>query len=169
MLKKKLGYALATTALGAMIVAGGTFALFTSEASNEGNTFTAGTVVIQDHTDGAIFDVTQFYDNLAPGDHESATITVSNSGTLDAWVKLDNADVSGALFEGNHPLVLTLDNSVKRIPAGGSATFTVGYSFPLEAGNEYQGATGEATIHVKAVQARNNTNEGNTGPISWGN
>lgn len=111
-LKKKITMALASTALGAALVGGGTFALFTDSAANEGNTFSAGTVVIEDVTDGAALSTSSFISNLAPGDGETATLTVANEGTLDAWVRVngfetnateDFEDGIGDLFEGEHP------------------------------------------------------------------
>lgn len=175
-LMKKLGMAMATTALGAMLIGGGTYALFTDTAENEGNTFTAGTLVIEDVTGGAAFSFTQYFNNLAPGDSESATITIKNDGSLAAWVKLDgytdNGDGEmgneiGDLFDGDYPLTISLDSKFELIPPGESRSFTVSYSFPSDAGDEYQGATGTVDIHVKAVQARNNTKPDNSGPISW--
>lgn len=180
-IKKKFGMALATTALGAMLIGGGTFALFSGTASNEGNTFTAGTVAISSVTaQGKIFAGDLYFDNLAPGDSGTKTLTIKNNGSLDAWVKLDgythngegtldpNNKKAGDLFIGSNPLTLQLDSKFVRVPAnGGEASFNVSYSFPSAAGNEYQGTSGSATIKVKAVQARNNTNATEDGPISW--
>ncbi|QQE74838.1 SipW-dependent-type signal peptide-containing protein [Brevibacillus composti] len=168
-LKGKFGMALASTALGAALIGGGTFALFSDTAANEGNTFTAGTLTIEDVTGGAAFDYTVYFDNLAPGDSENEQLTIRNTGSLDAWVAIDtdNTTTTGALFEGDTPLTLTLDGDTVLIPAGGEATFDVSYNFPLEAGNEYQEATGTASIAIKAVQARNNTNAAGDGPTAW--
>jgi spore coat-associated protein N len=168
-IKKKLLMATGTMALAAMLVSAGTFALFTSEATNAGNTFTSGTVSIEDVTGGAAFNQTMFFDNLAPGDGESATVTIENNGSLDAWVRIDtsNSVGTGALFEGTHPLAITLDGDVVQIPADGSATFDVSYSFPLAADNSYQEATGSLDINFQAVQVRNNVNTAGDGPISW--
>jgi predicted ribosomally synthesized peptide with SipW-like signal peptide len=94
-LKGKFGLALASTALGAALIGGGTFALFTSETSNEGNTFTAGTLEIQDVTGGSAFSLTQYFQNLAPGDSENGAIKIKNNGTLDAWVKISGVDTDG--------------------------------------------------------------------------
>lgn len=165
--KKKVGMALATTALGTMLVAGSVFALFTDETTNTNNTFTAGTVAIEDVTGGPVFHHTLYYNNLAPGDRESATLRVENRGTLDAWVKVDDFAGTGALFAGVNPLEINITGDAVMIPANGAADFAVEYYFPLEAGNEYQGATGTVDVEIIAVQARNNTNPGGTGPISW--
>lgn len=166
-IKTKLGLALATTAVGASLVGAGTFALFTSEATNKGNTFTAGTLTIEDVTEGKLASQALNFDNLAPGDEGDLTLTVKNSGSLDAWVKLDDAKSTGTgdLFSGATPLKLTLDSDVEKVAAGGTATFTIHYKLPLEADNTYQGKTGTFDVVVDAVQVRNNDN-GN-GPVSW--
>ncbi|WP_066315650.1 TasA family protein [Bacillus sp. FJAT-29814] len=175
-LKKKMGAALFTTAMGAALIGGGTFALFTNEATNAGNTFTAGKVIISDATGGAALSTTSFISNLAPGDTENATVTVKNDGNLDAWVKIEGVTTNkddianngvGDLFEGANPLQITHQATPVLIPHGESRTLTVGYNFPREAGNEYQGDTGSVTFNLKAVQSRNNTLGDNSGPVSW--
>lgn len=175
-IKKRLAGAAMAAGIGVAAISGGTFALFTAEASNTGNTFTAGTVVISDATGGAALSTTSFISNLAPGDNETATLSVTNNGNLDAWVAIDSAtnnnngianDNIGDLFEGANPLTISYDTAPVRLAPGATATFNVGYSFPLAAGNEYQGDTGEVTFNVKAVQARNNTLADGSGPIAW--
>lgn len=161
--------AMGTMALAAMLVSAGTFALFTDDATNAGNTFTAGSVVIDDVTGGTAFSTSVLVGNLAPGDTESTTVTIKNNGTLDAWVQIDAANSvgTGALFVGAAPLAVTLDSDVVLIPAGGQAAFDVSYNFPLAADNSYEGATGTIDIAFQAVQARNNTNGTSTGPNNW--
>lgn len=164
-LKKKMGAAVATAAMGAALIGGGTFALFTGQATNANNNFDGGTVVISDVSGGAAFRTATLISNLAPGDAEPGTIIIKNDGTLDAWVKIDgittNANANfgdgvGDLFDGPTPVQITTDQDVKLIKAGEQATFNVGYNFPLAAGNDYQNDTGNVTFNVKAVQARNN-------------
>jgi spore coat-associated protein N len=171
--KQLLGAAMAT-AIGAAAIGGGTYALFTDSAANAGNTFTAGTVNIEDVTGGAALSTTTFISNLAPGDSETATLTVENQGSLNAWVQIDEAVTSGDLFGGTTPVTISYDGDAVLIPAGESYTFNVGYSFPLAAGNEYQGDQGEVTFNINAVQSRNNGDLNNDGvadpgeaPVSW--
>jgi spore coat-associated protein N len=173
-IKKQLLGAAMATAIGAAAIGGGTYALFTDSAANAGNTFTAGTVNIEDVTGGAALSSTTFISNLAPGDAETATLTVENQGSLNAWVKIDGAATSGDLFGGSNPLTVSYDQGVVLIPAGQSHTFNVGYNLPLAAGNEYQGDQGEVTFDIKAVQSRNNGDTNNNGvadsgeaPGSW--
>jgi len=170
-MKKQMGITLAIVALGAMLIGGGTFALFTDTATNAGNTFTAGTLVLEDVTDGTAVSQTVYFDNLAPGDSEPFFVTVRNNGTLDAWVKIDkdktNESMVGELFAGDYPLEIGFDDTAVLVKAGEEVNLNLTYLFPLEADNTYQGASGSFDLVVQAVQARNNTNDDETGPISW--
>ncbi|MBT2656297.1 hypothetical protein J7E81_13845 [Bacillus sp. ISL-18] len=179
-IRQKIGGAILTTALGAALIGGGTFALFSSTTENTGNTFTAGTLSINDVTGGAVFKDNVNIRNLAPGDHDTKVLTIKNTGNLDAWVKIDslitNADHIanngiGDLFEGDKSVQFTFDSAAILIPEGESHSFNVDFEFPASAGNEYQGKTGNVTLSVKAVQARNNTeydsDNNQMGPISW--
>ncbi|MGC7870031.1 TasA family protein [Desulfosporosinus sp. SYSU MS00001] len=170
-LKTKMVMAVATTTVGAAIMAAGSFALFTSNVTNEGNTFTAGTVIVTDQTGGTLSSQEINAGNLAPGDGKTLTMTVKNEGTLDEWVKIDqdetNASKDGGLFEGATPMTLTLDSSVVKLAPGDETTFNVDYSLPLGADDSYQGADGSFNVKVDAVQARNNTNADGTGPNAW--
>jgi spore coat-associated protein N len=162
-IKKQLLGAAMATAIGAAAIGGGTYALFTDTAANTGNTFTAGTVVIDDVTNGSAFTATSFVGNMAPGDSESGTIKIKNNGSLDAFVKIKDVTTSGALFGGTTPVIVDYDNDgVVMIPANTESTFNVTYSFPLAAGNSYQGATGSVDFNVQAVQVRNNYNDTNS-------
>jgi spore coat-associated protein N len=167
-IKKKLGMAFLTTALGALLIAGGSFALFSDTATNAENTFTAGTVTLE--AGSSVISPEQFISNLAPGDSGTIQVTVQNTGSLDAWVRVNEANsiLGGALFEGDHPLQIHFEDvGYVLLGSGESTSVTVNYSFPLEAGNEYQGASGSFALSFDAVQARNNTNEAGNGPISW--
>jgi spore coat-associated protein N len=167
-IKKQLAGAVLAAGIGVAAISGGTFALFTASTTNSANTFTAGTVSIQDLTgNGNVFSATQFVSNLAPGDSETGKIKVKNNGNLDAWVKLESATGTGALFLGDYPITLTLDADVVKLAPGAEYEFDVTYSFNSLAGNGYQNATGDVVVKVQAVQARNNTNVTNTAPISW--
>jgi hypothetical protein len=175
-LKKKLGMAIVTTALGASIVAAGSFALFTSSATNAGITFTAGTVKITDQ--GATFAtpaLETIAGNMAPGDSVTKTITVKNEGTLDAWIKADKATAVPAdsdattkdeLFTTGGATITPSTNVVK-VAAGATTTFDVTVALPLTAVNAFQGQTGTFSVEFKAVQVRNNENAAGTAPISW--
>jgi spore coat-associated protein N len=169
-LKKKMGAALVTTAFGAALIGGGTFALFTSSATNDGNTAATGTLSITDITNGdgsAAFTVT----NMAPGDNGTATVTIQNNGSLDAWVAVDSATDTGDLAPA---LNVTASTTPVIIKAGQPATFTVNYDLPLGTGNAYQGKTASLDVVFKAVQSKNNGDTNGNGvadageaPLSW--
>jgi spore coat-associated protein N len=59
--------------------ASGGSALFTSSASVDANTFTAGTVIISTNPTASLVS----FGNMAPGDQVTAPIVVRNDGTLD--------------------------------------------------------------------------------------
>jgi spore coat-associated protein N len=169
-IKKRLSGAVLAAGIGVAAISGGTFALFTAEATNTGNTFSAGTLTLEDLSGGPIASQAVNFDNLAPGDNGTVTMTVKNNGSLDAWVKIDdvstNASKTGGLFDAGG-LTLTLDADVVKVPAGGQTTFDVDYDFPLSADNSFQGDTGSFNVVVQAVQARNNTNGTDTAPNAW--
>ncbi|QSO51376.1 hypothetical protein JZ785_21520 [Alicyclobacillus curvatus] len=108
-LKTKLAMAMATSAAGAAMIAGGTFALFTASTTNGPNTFTAGTVKVTDYTGGSAFKSAQYVANLAPGDKENGYITIKNEGSLGAWVAIKDVQVNtshgeqlmSAMFRGD--------------------------------------------------------------------
>ncbi|PLT35577.1 TasA family protein [Bacillus sp. V5-8f] len=168
--KKKIGGALLGTALGAALIGGGTFALFISSATNAGNTAEAGTLTIEDITDGdaAAFTVT----DMAPGDSGSGTVTIQNTGSLDAWVKIDSIADTGDLAPALN--VTTTNTAPVIIKAGESADFTVNYDLPIGTGNDYQGDNADLDVVFKAVQSKNNGDTNGNGvadagetPTSW--
>jgi spore coat-associated protein N len=169
-IKKKMGAALVSTALGAALIGGGTFALFTESVTNAGNTFTAGEVKITDTTGGNIFSTSTLVGNLAPGDSETKTVKVKNDGNLDVWVRIDqvNSKATGDLFtlDANHATV-TYDSKVVKLEPQQEATFNVTVALPRDAGNSYEKTTGSLDVVVQSVQARNNTNADGNGPTSW--
>ncbi|WP_010247365.1 TasA family protein [Acetivibrio cellulolyticus] len=149
--------AIISTVIISMLVGAGTMALFTSNAVNANNPFTAGTVIIKDISAQPAVSTTKFFSNLAPGDSEIFDVTVQNMGTLAARVNIKEIQKSGTIFEGKYPLTLTVqDNNWQIIEPGKTATFKVVYNFSLEADNSYQGAKGSANIVVYAEQVRNN-------------
>jgi len=80
--------------LGAAMVAGGTYALFTDEASVKNNSFAAGTVDLKlgelDQMEQGIIDVS----NFAPGDTSlPKAIQIKNAGSLDLFYRIVPANV----------------------------------------------------------------------------
>lgn len=161
-MKNALISAMMVFTIGAATVASGTFALFTAEAKNTGNSIAAGTLSIATAAEPVFASTNVAYTNLAPGDSGLQTIEVQNTGSLDAWVRIKSITTEGSLFAGATPLSLT-NNEVYQIPAEKKKTFTINYSFPKAADNSYQAASGTATINFEAVQVKNNSD------IQWGN
>ncbi|MHB8983990.1 MAG: TasA family protein [Carboxydocellales bacterium] len=161
-MKKKIAMSLATVGLVSSLVGGATFALFTSTAENQGNNFSAGTVVISmDKPDGTkYFDVT----NIAPGDSGSAIVKVTNDGSLE--LRYDIAEsLVGVLAGGDNPLVVTIKDAAGNVivpgtdnnrvlASGADENLTVEWSLPLLAGNEYQGESATLGLTLNAEQTR---------------
>ncbi|MBY0013799.1 TasA family protein [Paenibacillus typhae] len=166
-LKKTMAMAMATTALGAALIAGGSFAIFTSSVQNTGNTFAAGTLKIgldKEDTDGTpakYFNLT----NWAPGDSSIQPVVVTNKGSLELRYDLTLA-VGGDLGGGANPVTIkaysdaagttALTVTDRVLAVGASETIYVKVEFPKAAGDEYQGKTGTASIKVDAEQTKNN-------------
>lgn len=177
MLAKRISVSLLAIALVSLVVSASSFALFTAQGSNVGNTFTAGTVRFGDE-----FDQMTPVDNIAPGDDGTAgTYEIEYVGSLDAWIGID-AEATGDLFScdgGGHFAITLTDQDGNTYSANGEdqvvgiytdgevLTLTVGYSLALAAGNDCQGDGAQLNFTVKAVQERNNTLTDGSGPISW--
>ncbi|MBP0725113.1 SipW-dependent-type signal peptide-containing protein [Bacillus sp. RG28] len=170
-IKKKIALAMGGTALAASMVAGGTFALFTSQVSNTGNTFAAGNVSIQDTTGGKVYNVNGTTGFLVPGDNGTSYLKVKNNGNVASWVHLASVEnKNGGLFAGSKPVTLDIhDGNAQLLAPGEEKSFAVNYNFDINADNSYENATGTFDIKVQAVQAKNNTKTDNSGPSSWGN
>ncbi|MEW8979224.1 MAG: TasA family protein [Symbiobacterium sp.] len=168
---KKIALSLATVGALSALITGASFALFTAESDNVNNTLSAGTVELGEVTS---FSCGVSTDNLAPGDSGSCTVSVTYVGSLEAFIGVEY-EVDGELFDGDNPLAISLSGGnevdghyvLGKFSDGQTATVTVNYQFPIEAGNEYQGAEGEIDLFFKAVQARNNTKPDGSGPSSW--
>lgn len=171
-IKKKLGLALATTALGATLVGAGTFAIFTDSATNTNNTFSAGTL---DINVGAETAFTGTIANLAPGDSGVQTFNVTNDGSLELRYDVAQALASGpgtlvlgdALKDLSFTIEYSADNGVtwnSVIPGdnnivmapGDTHKYRVSYSLPLAADNAYQGKSSAFQLTFNAEQTRNN-------------
>jgi spore coat-associated protein N len=176
-LKRKVGAALLTTAMGTALISAGTFALWTGEAPFEGSNFKPGKLEINSVDGGAAFKNAIHLENLAPGDSETVKLEVKNDGNLNAWIAFDeeqsNASIQGELFEAfeghNTPLEITYDSAVKLLKPGQTTTLDVTYTFPRNAPNHYQRANyGYIDVFVKAVQSRNNGDANDNGVIDPG-
>ncbi|MFC4617439.1 TasA family protein [Camelliibacillus cellulosilyticus] len=217
-MKTKIGAAMLSTALGAALVAGGSYALFTDAAVIKNNSFATGTVDLKvnghDQIEEGIFNIS----NFAPGDTTvpQRSIQIKNTGSLDLFyrvvpvnVKLKTPQTDGwvTLFDENGnfkglPAGVHLDLSkihlmvkdkggtgetfdlladpgramravrlnVKSYPPNHDAdSVTVWVSLDKAAGNEFQGLEVRGDVKFQAVQAKNNDQNNDGQPDSWGN
>lgn len=170
MFGKKMALSMLAVGVTAMIVSAASFALFTAQATNNNNTFSAGTVTL-----GAVAGCSNTISNIAPGDSGNFNCDVTYTGSLDAWIgytasmsgDLTTCDAGGKFTAPG--LNLTAIPAVLGTPAsnGQHRSVMVNWNFALAAGNDCQGDSGTITVNFYAVQSRNNTNGGGTGPNSW--
>jgi predicted ribosomally synthesized peptide with SipW-like signal peptide len=160
-MKKSLVVAFLLTIVGALLIGGATMAWFTSEDTNEDNSFAAGTLEISlDKENGQkYFDIS----NIQPGDHGSTELTVSNVGSLALNYNFGLTE-EGGLFEGKNPLKIVITDRGNKpidLDAGhnlkpnSQETYTISWSMPQEAGNSYQAQSGRLGIGVYAEQVVN--------------
>ncbi len=156
--KKKTVASLLVIGLISALVAGGTFAAFTSTASNDNNSFTTGTLVI----DQSALNVSGSWviTNAYPGYSQSHTFTVRNGGTLSLnWIACIAG--SGTLFgtvddpdgaDDDNPATVSLTPTSGELNPGASTTVTGTFNMPLAAGNGYQSTAGAVTVTVNGTQ-----------------
>lgn len=135
------------------VVGVGTFALFSDSALNNANSFQAGTLSIDVDKPGT-WSVN--FENMAPGDTVSKTITVKNTGSLDLEFAT-SATRTGALFTGAGRATYALLNAYGTLAPGATQDVTVQVTLPLSAANSYQSAQGTMNITFFAFQTRNLT------------
>ncbi len=103
----------------AALVGAATFALFTSTADPQADTFTAGTVILSSTSgNDACGPQGIVLSNLEPGDSGTCTYTVTYTGTLNAWVSLD-VNASAVALSAYTP-------SGSQTPIGGEALLNNG-------------------------------------------
>lgn len=165
---KRISLSLLAIGLVAMVVSAASFALFTASATNNDNTFTAGTVTL-----GNVAGCANTITNIAPGDSGTFNCDVTYTGSLAAWIGY-NAAIGGDLTTcdgGGRFTAAGLNTSATPAVLGGVAnntdtrTVTVNWAFALAAGNDCQGDSGVITVNFYAVQAANNTT--GAGPTAW--
>ncbi|HEY3363725.1 MAG TPA: TasA family protein [Symbiobacteriaceae bacterium] len=180
MFAKRMALSLLAVGVTSLIVTAATFALFTAQTTNQNNTFTAGTVTLGSPTPfTCMVNAGGNTNNLAPGDSGACTVSVTYTGSLDAWLGVDVAS-SGDLFtlDANHAMITAVKSGATTLTPdmtgryvlgqysnGQTASAEIDYSFPLAAGNNYQGKSGQISLSFHAVQSRNNTT--GSGPTSW--
>ncbi|OZM56537.1 hypothetical protein CIB95_12255 [Lottiidibacillus patelloidae] len=167
MLKKKLGMAVFSAIFGASLIGAGTSAIYTSTATNEGNTFASGTLVVELDKDSMQGEYYFDIDNMAPGDSEEAVMTVSNTGSLDLRFDVSHMFTSGTLGDALDVTYYEKDDNDNWVAVTGpieipatdpdsSVEIKVVVTLPLVTGDEYQGTSATMELKVDAVQTRNN-------------
>ena len=165
--------------LATMLVAGavavGSGATFTSQSASAVSV-TSGILKHANDKNSQSLTVTK----LKPGDSQSGSLKITNDGTLDSTLtlqetadssaftagdlklKITQAGVATALYDGNFG---ALDNSVKldlgALNVGDETTVTFTISMPLSAGNENQAKSASASYQYVTTQAGDNSG------VSW--
>lgn len=167
---------LITIGITAALMGAGTFAVFTSQATNPGNTFTTGTVILnadsEPETPGnqttALFNV----DNMAPGISKTQELVMRNDGTLDLTydgsvsqtggdanlynalnLKIGTTSGAGDVYDGMLSSFGGFTGGERMLSAGSNESlfFTVG--LPADAGDDLQGKTIEVEFTFDATQS----------------
>jgi predicted ribosomally synthesized peptide with SipW-like signal peptide len=129
--RKRIALTIGAALTVASIVGGAaSLALFTSTATVDSNTFTAGTVIITtDHPATAIVS----YANMAPGDLITAPLLVSNTGTLALRYSLSSVATNVDTKSLKDQLVLTVKSGVTTCSdAAYAATGVIEYTGDLD-------------------------------------
>jgi spore coat-associated protein N len=162
--------ALATLLLAAA-VAVGSGANFTASSANPSNTFSTGTLDITNTQSGAIVSMS----NMRPGDSQTGTVDITNSGSLSGTFTLAESNVTGAALAGQLDLSITdcgdvasadcatgtslYSGKLDSLTSTALGTFAAGqgrrYEFtvtlPSSTGNAFQGTSASAQFDWSAA------------------
>lgn len=128
------------------IVTGAGYALFSATVRSSTNRMKSGTVDVALH--GGVSILYQ----ISPGEWGYHEYKIKNTGNLPAIIQVD-FDTKGQLFEGETPVELWTGYYHEHLAVGETKEIFVYWEMPIDAGNEYQGTTGEYTLVVTATQA----------------
>jgi predicted ribosomally synthesized peptide with SipW-like signal peptide len=117
--------ALSVLALGAAsaAVVFGSFASWTAQTTNPGNTITAGKLTMSNSKSGLPI-LTTGVTNAKPGSGNTDNVTITNTGSYAATVKLTQSAVADALSDSHNVMKFTIYDSTKGAciyPAGAGA------------------------------------------------
>lgn len=165
-----------STMLVAAAVAVGSGATFTSQSVSAA-AVTSGTLKHANSQDGATLTIA----DLRPGATRTGSLTITNDGTIDSTLTLQETEDSSTFVPGDLTLSITragagtplyqgnfggLDNGVRlalgSLPVGASTTVTFTVSMPESAGNANQGRSASATYQYVSTQVG-----GDSGAGSW--
>ncbi len=179
-MKRKL-ISLAVVAICLAIVTSGTLAFFVAEERTH-NVLTTGGISIQLNEkmleNGVLVDFPkEAIDGILPGNVVSKIVSVENTGSDEAWIRIqieqnivgmDNKSLPLTLNDGSQVLEFGVDIDKwtyaegwyyfnRPVVAGASTAFLFKeVQFAPEMGNEYQGCTANITVIAQAVQTANN-------------
>jgi predicted ribosomally synthesized peptide with SipW-like signal peptide len=107
-MEKRILMSMLVIALAAAMVGGATVAIFTANASTEQTTYSAGKIAI-DAGEIEIIEGNDIFNNMVSGDIVEGQFTITNSGTLEMWYKME-AITEGDLFTGDTPAYVEIRN-----------------------------------------------------------
>lgn len=109
------------TLLLATAVAVGSGANFTASSANPGNAFATGTLAMTNSKTGAILTAS----NMRPGDSQTGTVDIANSGSLSAAYSLAQSSLTGATLAGQLDLeVVDCGDAAAPDCAGGASLYS---------------------------------------------
>lgn len=169
MLRRRLRVPLTLLAIGAATagIVGGSFATWTAQTNNPGNSVTAGTMEVGNSKSAeAVFGAT----NVMPGDSGSDTVTIANTGSSPMTVRLTQDQLSGSRIEASLRLRVydrTRDRCYWPVNQPGACPDTGGVD-----GDGYGAWDASATLDAFTVPAASGAaqwpaGEAHTFEISW--
>jgi len=146
----------------ASAIAVGSGADFVANSVNSANAFTTGTLQQTNSRDGvAIFDL----GNMKPGDTLTGKVTITNSGTLPAGIKLTENAVNGFVTKSNLTLTITAAGSATPVWSGTFGALTG--AAPVDLGVFAKGEAREYTFSVTLAQSATNDEQGKTATATY--
>ncbi|WP_345800899.1 TasA family protein [Microbacterium sp. AZCO] len=146
----------------ASAIAVGSGADFVANSVNSANAFTTGTLQqTNSRGTGAIFNLS----DLKPGDTVVGKVTITNSGTLPANIKLSENAVNGFTTKSNLTLTITAAGSTTPVWSGTFGALTG--AAPVDLGAFAKGEAREYTFAVTLAQTAGNDEQGKTASASY--
>lgn len=160
------------TLLLATAVAVGSSANFTTSSANPSNAFATGTLTMTNNQTGAILSAS----NMRPGDSQSGTVDITNTGSLSAAYSLAESSLTGATLAAQLDLTVVdcgdlaatpncatgtalYSGTLDSLPSTALGTFAAGqghrYEFtvtlPASTGNAFQGLSSSVQFDWSAI------------------
>lgn len=140
----------------------GSGADFVANSVNTGNAYSTGTLLqANSKADSAIFNLS----NLKPGDTVNGKVTITNSGSLAAGIKLSESAVNGFTTKSNLTLTITAAGSATPVWSGTFGALTT--AGPVDLGTFAAGEAREYTFSVTLAQAAGNEEQGKTATATY--